>query len=251
MISTPNLSDFDITSNSKIKTFNSDNLRICNLNHCNNRFHSKGLCSKHYRQHLKHGRLTPELEVKEKLTNCKIPSCNKIDTIVNGFCRKHYTQIRTHKELRPDSEIECHGLANTAEYQLWSNIKERCFNKKSKDYKFYGGRGVTMSNEFKNSFKTFYDHIGRRPSKKFSLDRIDNNGNYERGNLRWATKSQQAINRRKRKTNKSGTTGVHWHKQSKKWRVNISVNQKVKYLGCFTCLEEAADVRKKAELKYW
>lgn len=251
MIPTTNVSDFNITSNSKIKTFNSENIRICNLDCCTNKFHSKGLCSKHYRQYLKHGRLTPELEIKEKLTNCKIPSCENKGIIVKGLCRKHYTQMETHGRLRPDSEKEYHGLKNTVEYQLWCNIKERCFNKNGKSYKFYGGRGITMSNEFENSFKAFYNHIGKRPSKNLSIDRIDNNKNYERGNLRWATKSKQAINRRKRRTNKSGTTGVHWHKQSERWRSYISVNKVSKYLGSFNNIEEAINTRKKAELKYW
>ena len=60
----------------------------------------------------------------------------------------------------------------------------------------YGGRGITMSDEFINSFQTFIEHVGPKPSPDLSLDRIDNSRGYERGNLRWATRSEQAQNRR-------------------------------------------------------
>lgn len=85
--------------------------------------------------------------------------------------------------------------ANRAEYHAWASMKTRCFNPNSLDYGRYGGRGITVCDEWKDSFETFYADMGKRP-EGCSLDRIDNNSNYEPSNCRWATKQEQSINRR-------------------------------------------------------
>lgn len=89
-----------------------------------------------------------------------------------------------------------HGLTKTKEYQAWARIKSRCYNINSEDYPDYGGRGITMCDEWCNSFMAFYQHVGKAPGSQFSIDRIDNGGNYEPGNVRWATPYQQARNKR-------------------------------------------------------
>lgn len=84
----------------------------------------------------------------------------------------------------------------TPEYVAWWSMRGRCLNKKdSEDYKRYGERGITVCREW-DSFENFLKDMGRRPSEDYSLDRIDNNGNYEPSNCRWATKKQQSRNRR-------------------------------------------------------
>ena len=81
----------------------------------------------------------------------------------------------------------------TPEYSSYQSAKKRCQNKNGKDFNSYGGRGI----EFKfNSFEEFVAEVGLKPSPNHSLDRINTDGNYERGNLRWATKSAQTRNRR-------------------------------------------------------
>lgn len=75
-------------------------------------------------------------------------------------------------------------------------MRARCYRPTYEHYKDYGGRGITVCDQWRDSFVTFYAHIGQKPSSKMSLDRIDNNGNYEPGNVRWATKSQQRRNQR-------------------------------------------------------
>jgi hypothetical protein len=76
-------------------------------------------------------------------------------------------------------------------------MRYRCMNPKNKDYANYGGRGITVCENWMQSFDSFIKDVGYRPSPLHSLDRIDNDGNYEPNNVRWATAMQQANNRRK------------------------------------------------------
>lgn len=81
------------------------------------------------------------------------------------------------------------------EYRAWSDAKDRCTNPKKINWHRYGGRGVIMCEEWMESFEAFLNHVGLRPSPKHSLDRYpNNNGNYEPGNVRWATREQQGNN---------------------------------------------------------
>lgn len=85
------------------------------------------------------------------------------------------------------------------EYSSWRSMIDRCTNPKQKSWKFYGARGISIYKTWLTDFKSFLDHIGPRPSLKHTLDRYpDKNGNYQPGNVRWATYIQQANNRRPR-----------------------------------------------------
>jgi len=88
--------------------------------------------------------------------------------------------------------------AQTAEYRAWCGIIDRCLNPNHRDYRYYGGRGITVDPRWRD-FVTFLADAGPRPSPAYSLDRIDNALGYAPGNVRWATKVEQARNRRPRR----------------------------------------------------
>jgi len=125
-----------------------------------------------------------------------------------------------------------HGMRNHPQYQTWSNQKQRCRNENVPLYKNYGGRGISFSSEFED-FLVWLDYIEKLDDYKkkgYTLDRIDNDGNYEIGNLRWASRSTQSSNTRKlRSNNTSGYRGVSETKNG--WQSNIGVNNRTIRLG--------------------
>jgi hypothetical protein len=86
-----------------------------------------------------------------------------------------------------------HGMSGTPEYKAWVNARNRCTNPKAKAYENYGGRGIRF---LFTSVEQFFAELGPRPSPAHSVDRQNNDGNYEPGNVRWATRLEQTHNRR-------------------------------------------------------
>lgn len=104
-----------------------------------------------------------------------------------------------HRELT-SAMMTTHGAANggrrTPEYVAWRSMIARCYTPSATSYPRYGARGVTVCDEWRESFEPFFAHIGPRPSKGHSVDRIDNAKGYEPGNVKWSTAQEQSLNRR-------------------------------------------------------
>jgi hypothetical protein len=97
---------------------------------------------------------------------------------------------------RRNRDNATHGMTQTPEWKAWKCMLDRCYNPADKGYRYWGGRGIGVCQEWRESFLAFYAHIGPRPSAAHSLDRIDNGREYEAGNVRWADPVEQSRNRR-------------------------------------------------------
>ena len=135
-----------------------------------------------------------------------------------------------------------HGLCNTDVYKLWKKVKNRCCNKNNTAYKDYGGRGITMCEEWLNNPVAFCEWaLGNGWEKGLVIDRIDVNGNYEPLNCRFVTRYVSGQNTRLlRVTNKSGYRGVSFSKSMNKWQTQIDYNGKYYQLGFYELSADAA-----------
>lgn len=138
-----------------------------------------------------------------------------------------------------------HGLSNDPIYDCWVAMKARCFNEKNPQYFNYGKRGITVCDDWKNSFQNFLKDMGI-PNKGMTLDRINNNGIYEPSNCRWVSIQEQQKNKR---TN-NVVPGVVFEKSRNKWRADISRHKKKIFLGRYNKFEDAVRVRLEAEKRY-
>lgn len=124
-----------------------------------------------------------------------------------------------------------HGLRNTRLYRIWANMKTRCYNTNDNHYERWGGRGITMCDEWKNNFKPFYDWaMTNGYSDDLSIDRVDNNGNYEPNNCRWATVKEQNNNKRNVKKKKGGDFMKLYSYQQEALNITKKINKVAYYM---------------------
>lgn len=131
-------------------------------------------------------------------------------------------------------------------YKTWEGMNQRCNNPNNVAYRWYGGRGIRICERWRD-FKKFVKDVGRKPSRAHTLDRVNSDGNYEPGNVRWSTRTEQSINTRIRSDNKSGQRGVIQYPRTGRWMAYVNFQGKRVHLGFYEKFEDAAKVRLEAE----
>ena len=153
----------------------------------------------------------------------------------------HSKSCRCYSKRRASETHKTHGLKYTRLYSIWASIKDRTLNINTKVFNDYGGRGIAISEEWKNDFMSFHDWaMSNGYSDELSIDRIDNDGGYSPENCRWTTKTIQARNTRIAKNNTSGYRGVSFRKDNNKYRAVIVIKSKNIHLGYFQTAVEGA-----------
>lgn len=180
-----------------------------------------------------YGMLTPvaEMGLNKHLASlwCCLCSCGnyaiiKADAVISGRikscgCLKHTVNFK---------HGGCKRRQRLPEYRSWAAMIQRCTNANSKDYPYYGGRGVQVCERWRDSFQNFINDMGHRPSPAHTLDRVNNNGNYDPGNCRWATRAEQVKNRRT-----DFLTSESWLKYRSKQAIAMNKHRKRSSTGRF------------------
>lgn len=159
-------------------------------------------------------------------------------------------QLKTCGCFDKERIIKGGGSAGNKLYRLRSYMITRCYNKKAINYKYYGGRGITICDEWLNDFDSFESWcIDNGWKEGLQIDRIDTNGNYDPSNCRFVTSRRNNLNKRVRSTNTSGYEGIGYHKRDCVFTSRIMVKGKmVNILRCYT-LKGAVEARNNYILK--
>lgn len=153
------------------------------------------------------GKSTPYISpggCKKSRWDCMCICGEKTIAMTADLLSGHTSSCGCYQKEMTSKALKTHGMRHTKIYHVWQSMKDRCQNPKNKRYTDWGARGIRVCDEWEDDFQAFYDHVSRLPhfgEEGYSLDRINNDGNYEPGNVRWATVKEQNQNQRKRRNN--------------------------------------------------
>lgn len=228
----------------------------CNVTECNLYQYAKGYCIKHYTRLSIHGSPTyRKIAVKWRFnrcsvyvrTTCDVQGCSNWK-FAYGYCQMHYARLRNHGDVNKVIKVVGENRTMHPLYKAYHAMHDRCENPNNTHFRYYGGRGISVCERWsgQRGFPNFLEDMGERP-QGMSLDRIDNDGDYEPENCRWATKATQQYNQRLSVKNTSGHKGVTLYKNGK-WTAQIYIKGKKKHLGYFTKKEDAIKARQLADI---
>lgn len=187
------------------------------------------------------GYLYPKETSKQKsryaLYKCYCGNIFKVQTqsVKNG----HTTSCGCFKKQVLDNVRVSHNCTHHVLFNIWTGMIQRCNNKNNTRYKDYGERGIKVCERWLD-IRNFIEDMYPTYKEGLTIDRIDNDGNYEPNNCRWATSEEQSINKRLYKNNTTGFRGVRFNAPNKKYRAYITINNKTIHLGYFNTDIEAA-----------
>jgi hypothetical protein len=170
----------------------------------------------------------------------KCKCCNKLLPLTNEYWSKN-------KRYKDGYFNKCKSCSKPDKlYRKWIDMKSRCLNPSSCNYLNYGARGISICEEWLHNYKSFESWaIQNGYNPKLSIDRINNDGNYEPSNCRWTTKRVQNINKRPTSPNTSGYVGIRKHTSGIGWYGSVKVNNKDYFTGYSKDLREAVIMRNK------
>lgn len=212
--------------------------KICSVEGCSNpvgKHGARGMCPNHYQLWRRNGDATVK-KVVERPPVCIVPGCGR-KHCCQGYCSMHYGRLRGSGDI--NQEVKKYIAKYPGEYQVFIGMKQRCYNPKNTGYKNYGGRGIKVCDRWLErfyGFKNFIDDMGPRPKGKYpngfarySIDRIDVDGDYTPENCRWVDRYKQSQNTRMGRRGASSVFGVYQvqNKQGKKyWVATMGVDGK-------------------------